>query len=133
MISFAAPFAPSVRVVYRVHSYASHSRPYAHPTGTSRFADHARGGNGPAFLECRSERFASHSSATRDTRSAVELEAARGRCPVEALATRLARAGSILPDEVAALWQEARAEVERAIGWADALPFPDPEQALADV
>ena len=39
------------------------------------FAERARRGQGPSFMECLSERFASHSTAVRETRAAEEMSA----------------------------------------------------------
>jgi pyruvate dehydrogenase E1 component alpha subunit len=91
------------------------------------FAARARSGDGPAFLECVSERFSSHSTATRETRSAQVMAAIRARCPIESLAARLD------PGHVATLRAEAEAQAAAAIAFADAAPFPDPAEALADV
>jgi TPP-dependent pyruvate/acetoin dehydrogenase alpha subunit len=41
-----------------------------------------RGGHGPAFLECVSYRFASHSTTARETRSRAELAEIKLRCPI---------------------------------------------------
>jgi pyruvate dehydrogenase E1 component alpha subunit len=87
----------------------------------------ARRGAGPAMLECLSARFYSHSTATRDTRSAAELAELRARCPIERLAQELS------PSERASLHSEADAAVSAALDFADAAPFPDPAEALTDV
>ncbi|MBV1918291.1 MAG: thiamine pyrophosphate-dependent dehydrogenase E1 component subunit alpha [Sphingomonadaceae bacterium] len=100
---------------------------------TGNFVDQARRGEGPAFLECLSERFSSHSSATRDTRSNGELEAVRARCPIESYASTLQKTGLIDAAGTAELWADAAAEIERALAQADAAPFPDPAAVLADV
>jgi pyruvate dehydrogenase E1 component alpha subunit len=93
----------------------------------------ARAGEGPAFLECLAERFMSHSTATRETRSAAEMAAVRARCPIERLAGELIQAGALDVAGRAALQAEVDAEVARAIAFAEAAPFPDPAEALADV
>ena len=90
----------------------------------------ARAGQGPAFLECLAERFSSHSTPTRETRSAEAMAAARARCPIERLAGQLAAEGWT---GRAALQAEVDAEVARATALADAAPFPDPAEALSDV
>jgi pyruvate dehydrogenase E1 component alpha subunit len=100
---------------------------------TAQFAAHARGGAGPAFLECRSERFMSHSSATRETRSPEEMEFIRARCPIARLARELEAAGVLDAPAFAALEREVEAEVARGFDLADAAPFPDREEALRDV
>lgn len=95
--------------------------------------DRARSGGGPSFLECVSFRFSSHSTATRDTRTAAELDAARRHCPIEFLAGRLVAEGLLSPVMRAELDRDAAAAVSAAADFADASPFPDPSEALSDV
>jgi TPP-dependent pyruvate/acetoin dehydrogenase alpha subunit len=93
----------------------------------------ARAGEGPSFLECVSERFSSHSTATRETRSAQAMAAIRARCPIDRLAGRLTAEGVLDAAGRAALQAEVGVEVARALAFADAAPFPDPAEALSDV
>jgi TPP-dependent pyruvate/acetoin dehydrogenase alpha subunit len=58
-------------------------------------AAHVRGGAGPAFLACDAERFSTHSTATRETRSRETMEAARARCPIRRLAKSLRDEGAL--------------------------------------
>jgi pyruvate dehydrogenase E1 component alpha subunit len=97
------------------------------------FAEGARAGDGPAFLECVSERFSSHSSATRDTRGAAELEAIRLRCPIRRLARALDASGALDADGLARLERDAAERVAEALRFADAAPYPEPTEALTDV
>jgi TPP-dependent pyruvate/acetoin dehydrogenase alpha subunit len=97
------------------------------------FVARARAGEGPAFLECLSERFSSHSTATRETRPAEVLAAARARCPIDRLAGQLRAEGVLDAGGLAALQARVDAEVVRAAAFADAAPFPDPAEALTDV
>jgi pyruvate dehydrogenase E1 component alpha subunit len=89
----------------------------------------ARAGEGPGFLECLSERFASHSSSTRETRSAAEMDRIRARCPIRRLRNEMEAEGLDLSD----LDSGVRAEVERALAFAEASAFPDPSEGLTDV
>ena len=96
------------------------------------FVERARAGEGPAFLECVSERFSSHSTATRETRSAEAMAPMRGALPDRPARRRLpSRAawtrGAGAPDA------EVDAEVAAAVAFAEASPFPDPAEALSDV
>jgi pyruvate dehydrogenase E1 component alpha subunit len=91
------------------------------------FVERARAGEGPAFLECLSERFSSHSTATRETRPPAEMAQIRTRCPIERLKGQLAAA------DVAAIEAEVAAVVARAVAFAEAAPFPEPAEALSDV
>lgn len=97
------------------------------------FAARARAGDGPAFLECISERFSSHSTATRDTRSPAEVDAIRLRCPIRRLGQSLAASGALDADALARLERDAADRVAEALRFADASPYPDPAEALSDV
>jgi TPP-dependent pyruvate/acetoin dehydrogenase alpha subunit len=97
------------------------------------FVERARAGHGPSFLECRSERFASHSSATRETRPAAEMKLIKARCPIEHVAGQLEADGELTADLRARLDAEVRGEVDQALAFADASPYPDASEVLADV
>jgi hypothetical protein len=70
-------------------------------------AAHVRDGAGPAFLWCDAERFSTHSTATRETRSRETMEAARARCPIRRLATSLRDEGALDTEAFAALERDA--------------------------
>jgi TPP-dependent pyruvate/acetoin dehydrogenase alpha subunit len=95
----------------------------------AEFAAQARSGAGPAFLECRSERFFSHSTGTRETRSAEVMRGVKDRCPIRRYAERL----SLIDDEMTRIEAEVEAQVAEALAFADAAPYPDPAEALSDV
>jgi TPP-dependent pyruvate/acetoin dehydrogenase alpha subunit len=97
------------------------------------FADHGRSGRGPAFLECVSYRFASHSTATRETRSAEEINALKQHCPILRFATRLEAEGTLSPDERARLESEVADVVAGAMQFADAASYPEKSEVLDDV
>jgi len=97
------------------------------------FADVARRGDGPGFLECRSERFASHSTSTRETRSNEELAAARERCPILHLGARLEADGTLDAAGRSALEKDVEELVSRAIRFSGEAPRPSPDDALSDV
>lgn len=92
-----------------------------------------RAGEGPAFLECRSARFATHSTSTRETRSADELAADRARDPITLQAQRLQALGVVDAAQLAALRDEAQAVAAAALRFADAAPYPSPATVLEDV
>jgi len=97
------------------------------------FIGRARTGEGPAFLECLSERFASHSTATRETRSREEMAQIRARCPIDRLGRQLTTEGLLDATRWAEIEAEVNAEVARALALAEVAPFPDPAEALRDV
>jgi TPP-dependent pyruvate/acetoin dehydrogenase alpha subunit len=97
------------------------------------FVDRARTGQGPSFLECISQRFASHSTLTRETRSAEEMAAIRALCPIRRLAARLESEGSLSAVGLARLQSEVDGVVGQAVRFAAAAPYPDRSEALSDV
>jgi pyruvate dehydrogenase E1 component alpha subunit len=97
------------------------------------FAESARSGGGPAFLECLSYRFASHSTATRETRGAAELSAAKERCPIRRLAATLQANGVLTAEALGLLERDVEEDVLEAVQFADASPDPEPGEALSDV
>jgi TPP-dependent pyruvate/acetoin dehydrogenase alpha subunit len=102
-------------------------------TAVKSAAEIIRGGGGPLFLECVSERFAAHSTTARETRGADELAAIRGRCPILLQRQRLRAAGLIEATAEAALTQETETSVAEAFAFADASPYPHPDEVLTDV
>lgn len=87
----------------------------------------------PAFVECQSYRFNSHSTASRESRPADEVARWRERCPIEALKRTLASEGILGHDELARLEAEVRAEVDAAAEFARRSANPDPAASLHDV
>lgn len=93
----------------------------------------ARRGEGPRFVVARSVRLAAHSTATREERPAVELEEIRRRDPITVYRRRL-RAERLLDDAAeSALEAEVAAEIAAAERFAEAAPWPDGLEAIADV
>jgi TPP-dependent pyruvate/acetoin dehydrogenase alpha subunit len=96
-------------------------------------ADRARAGRGPSFVECLSERFQSHSTSTRETRTTETMTAVRERCPIRRYHDRLQAEGTLSAAAWTDLEREVDAEVAAALRFADASPFPDPDEVLRDV
>jgi len=97
------------------------------------FVARARAGDGPALLECVSERFSSHSTATRETRPAEQMAAILAHCPIERLGAALRASGGLTPAAYEALQADAARAAAEAIAFAEASPYPDPSEALTDV
>jgi pyruvate dehydrogenase E1 component alpha subunit len=93
----------------------------------------ARRGDGPAFLECVTYRFTTHSTASQESRPAEEIASWRARCPIQALAGRLLAAGHLDEADVNALRRQAEDEAAQAAEVAAAAPYPDPSEGLLDV
>jgi pyruvate dehydrogenase E1 component alpha subunit len=92
-----------------------------------------REGRGPVFLECLSQRFAAHSTTARETRPRAQLDAIKTQCPILHQLARLHATGGLAAGAEAALEKEAQARVAEALAFADASPYPKPEEALTDV
>ncbi|WP_413988984.1 thiamine pyrophosphate-dependent dehydrogenase E1 component subunit alpha [Labrys okinawensis] len=92
-------------------------------------AQHVRAGKGPAFVECESIRLRSHSTTARETRSREELARLWELCPIEKQIARLA----LSAEETSALRAEAEREVDAALAFAEASPFPDASEVLENV
>jgi TPP-dependent pyruvate/acetoin dehydrogenase alpha subunit len=94
---------------------------------------HVRGGHGPAFIECISFRFASHSTTARETRGRAELEAIKQRCPILRSTAALSAAGILDAGIEADLNREVAETVVGALAFADASDFPSIDEVLTDV
>jgi pyruvate dehydrogenase E1 component alpha subunit len=96
-------------------------------------AAHVRGGAGPAFLACDAERFSSHSTATRETRTRETMDAARARCPIRRLATSMRDEGALDDEALAALERDAANAAAGALRFAEASPPTDVDEIRRDV
>lgn len=102
-------------------------------TAISKALNHVRAQNGPAFVECISYRFASHSTTARETRSREELAEIRALCPIERQSRHLRAAGLLDQISEGELDNAVARAVEAALEFADASAMPREEEALQDV
>ena len=89
----------------------------------------ARAGKGPTLLECKTYRTRPHAEGMRDTgyRTQEEIDAWKAKDPIDRLAKRLTgRARTATAEELAAIDDELRAEVQDALEFAERSPWPDP-------
>lgn len=87
-----------------------------------RAVDAVRGGGGPHFLEARTYRFRAHSMFDPERyRDKAEVEQWRERDPIDLLLAKL----EVPDDELAALEEEIRVEVEDAVDFAENSPDED--------
>ncbi len=94
----------------------------------------AREGGGPTLIEAKTYRYRGHSrSDPARYRPAGELEAWKGRDPIELLGGHLAREGLLSGDEQAALRVEVQARVDASAARAQQQSFPTMEEARASV
>ena len=96
-------------------------------------AERARSGDGPTLIELKTQRFHGHSSGDPQvyrTKASVE-ELRRTRDPIARLEGELTAAG--LLSERAAWLAQIEAEVNEAVRFADASPYPADEELSRDV
>jgi pyruvate dehydrogenase E1 component alpha subunit len=96
---------------------------------TQRALASIRAGGGPMFVEFQTYRFRAHSMFDPDLyRDREEIEAWKQRDPITTFTARLLEAEFVTDSDVEAMWDEARAETERAVEAADAAPLEPVEQ-----
>jgi len=100
--------------------------------GFGKFLTAARRGRGPMLLECLTHRRRGHYEGDQQQyRDPVEEEEWRGRDPLARFVEVALAAGWVDAKRVAAIEAAARAEVEDAVEFARASPFPTPELAMS--
>lgn len=94
----------------------------------------ARNGEGPTMVECKTYRLCGHSRSDPLTYRSKEEEAHwREREPIQRLAGQLVERGVLLTSELEAIERSVMDEVDDAVAFADASPYPLPEDALKHV
>ncbi len=101
----------------------------------SRAIDRARTGGGPTLIECLTYRFHGHSPGDlQEYRDKEEVEYWRTeRDPIQLLRTYLIERQQLGEDEDAAIRAAATVEIESAVAFAEASPFPPDEEIVTDV
>ena len=96
---------------------------------------HVRAGHGPVALHADVVRLLPHSSSDdhRKYREEDSISADAARDPIPAFVARLVEAGVVTDDEVEALREEIRVEIDRVAREVEAEPDPDPATATAHV
>jgi acetoin:2,6-dichlorophenolindophenol oxidoreductase subunit alpha len=96
----------------------------------------ARAGEGPTLLECKTWR--KHQHALRDVvapdrRPPELIEHWSARDPLEGFERYLVDRGIMTADQLADVGQTIDKDLEDAVAFAEASPYPEPEEALEDV
>jgi pyruvate dehydrogenase E1 component alpha subunit len=95
-----------------------------------RAAEAVRAGEGPHFLELLTYRFRAHSMFDPELyRAKEEVEAWKRRCPIALLTARLRADGTLDDATLARIEEEALAEVDTAVAFAEAGTW-EPVEAL---
>jgi pyruvate dehydrogenase E1 component alpha subunit len=101
---------------------------------TRRAVDHARSGKGPYLLECKTFRMTGHSAHDAAHYVPKGLFDEWGKLdPIIRLEARMLQESWAGREEIEACHAGVRKEVDEAVRWADASPFPDPATLLDDV
>ena len=95
----------------------------------------ARAGDGPTLLACTTYRTRAHSEGMRDGgyRSREEVEQWRARDPIDRLRRHLVERGLAEAASLERIEADVATQVEEAVAWAEASPYPDPATVLEHV
>ena len=103
----------------------------------SRAVERARAGHGPSLIECKTFRHRAHTerAGQPDPRDKADVERWKtaGKDPIARLVTQLKAQGQLDDVRWQAMDTEVLAAIEASCKFADASPFPKPEDALADM
>ena len=96
--------------------------------------DHVRNGNGPIILEMMTYRYRGHSmSDPAKYRTKEEVDEYRSKHdPIDHIKEVLAKRG-ITEDDLKSIDKETKAEVDRAVEFAENSPEPDPSELYTDI
>ena len=96
----------------------------------------ARGGEGPTLLECKTYRWHFHAMRNApppETRPAAEVADWKARDAVARLERHLLDGRVLSAADVAAMRAKVAADLDDAVAFAEASPFPDPKDLLVDM
>ena len=102
---------------------------------TNRAVERARAGEGPTLIECKTYRWRAHTErrGQPDPRDPAEIEAWKGRDPITRLERQLRDQGHLDDAGLRSMEADVMRVLEAAVTFAEASPFPLPEQATDDV
>jgi len=101
---------------------------------TSEAVNRARSGGGPTLLECKTYRRGGHSRGDSNLyRDKEEEKVWLGRDPIVIARNKLKEMGAVTDQDVKSIEEEAKAKIDEAIAFAEASPFPAPEDTLKNL
>ena len=102
---------------------------------TNRAVERARAEEGPTLIECKTYRWRAHTErrGQPDPRDPAEIEAWKGRDPITRLERQLRDQGYLDDAGLRIMEGDVMRVLEAAVTFAEASPFPLPEQATDDV
>jgi pyruvate dehydrogenase E1 component alpha subunit len=99
----------------------------------SRAAEHIRAGKGPYFLEIRTYRYKGHSvSDPAKYRTKEEVQAYQDRDPIKVTEDKIISGKIATAEEIQAIKDLIKAEVEDAVQFAENSPYPDASELYTD-
>jgi len=96
----------------------------------------ARRGEGPSLLECKTYRWHFHAmrhAIPAETRPADEIASWKARDPIARFEHELLERGALAVPDIRAMRANVAADLEEAVAFAEASPFPDPKDLLVDM
>ena len=93
--------------------------------------ERARKGDGPTFIECKTQRYYEHDIGTPDLvgtepRTKEEIDKLKERDPVKICEAKLTEMGVLTPEDIERIAQETAAELEETERFADEGELPEP-------
>ncbi len=100
-----------------------------------RAVQRAREGHGPTLIECKTFRWRAHTERKNqpDYRTESEIEAWKKKDPIARLRAQLQEQQQLSEADWHAMTAAVQSNIEDAVAFAEASPFPSPEQATDDV
>jgi pyruvate dehydrogenase E1 component alpha subunit len=96
----------------------------------------ARRGEGPSLLECQTYRWHFHAmraAIPTETRPADEIASWKARDPIARFEQHALDGGVLAAAEISAIRERVTADLDEAVAFAEASPFPDPKDLLVDM
>jgi TPP-dependent pyruvate/acetoin dehydrogenase alpha subunit len=139
----------AVAVQHPVVDIAAHAGAYQMPgvgldgndvlgvhAATEEAVARARRGDGPSLLECKTYRWHFHAMRNTpppETRPADEIASWKARDPIARFEHELLERDVMSVAEIRALRERVRTDLDEAVAFAEASPFPDPKDLLVDM
>jgi TPP-dependent pyruvate/acetoin dehydrogenase alpha subunit len=100
-----------------------------------RAVQRAREGHGPTLIECKTFRWRAHTERKNqpDYRTESEIEAWKKKDPIARLRAQLQEQQQLSEADWHTMTAAVQSNIEDAVAFAEASPFPSPEQATDDV
>ena len=101
--------------------------------GVKKAVEHIRSGKGPYFLEIRTYRYKGHSvSDPARYRTKEEVQEYKDRDPVKMTESKILKDKIATAEEIAAIKDMIKKEIDAAVKFAEESPYPDPADLFED-